>query len=56
MLARCRQGLDAAAAVRLLPKEAREAAGIGDGLVRLSVGVEDEGDLVGELERALAAI
>ncbi len=39
-----------------LPKEAREAAGIGDGLVRLSVGVEDEGDLVGELERALAAI
>lgn len=39
-----------------LPKEAREAAGIGDGLVRLSVGVEDEGDLVGELERALGAI
>ena len=39
-----------------LPKEAREAAGIGDGLVRLSVGVEDAGDLVGELERALAAI
>lgn len=39
-----------------LPKEVREAAGIGDGLVRLSVGVEDEGDLVGELERALAAI
>ena len=39
-----------------LPKEAREAAGIGDGLVRLSVGVEDEGDLVGELERALAAV
>jgi len=38
----------------LLP-EARKALGIGDGLIRLSVGVEDEGDLRGDLERGFGA-
>ena len=36
--------------------EARRAAGIGDGLLRLSVGLEAEADLLGDLESALAAI
>jgi cystathionine gamma-synthase len=34
--------------------EARRAAGISDSLIRLSVGLEAEADLVGDLERALA--
>jgi cystathionine gamma-synthase len=33
--------------------EARRVAGIGDGLVRLSVGIEDGRELVGDLTRAL---
>jgi cystathionine gamma-synthase len=33
--------------------EARRAAGIGDGLLRLSVGLEDEADLIADLEQAL---
>ena len=37
-----------------LPSEQREALGIGDGLVRLSVGVEDADDLVADLAQALA--
>lgn len=37
-----------------LPTEQREALGIGDGLVRLSVGVEDADDLVADLAQALA--
>ena len=36
-----------------LPPEVRAALGIGDGLVRLSVGVEDEVDLLEELQAAL---
>jgi cystathionine beta-lyase/cystathionine gamma-synthase len=36
-----------------LPPEKRAALGIGDGLVRLSVGVEDEADLIADLEQAL---
>ena len=39
---------------RLKPEE-REALGIGDGLVRLSAGLEAEADLIGDIERALAA-
>lgn len=35
--------------------EARRAAGISDSLIRLSVGLEAEADLIGDLERALAA-
>ncbi len=38
---------------RQLDPEARRAAGIGDGLVRLSVGLEDPEDLLADLERAL---
>jgi cystathionine gamma-lyase len=36
-----------------IPKPEREAAGLSDGLLRLSVGVEDVEDLIGDLERAL---
>ncbi len=36
--------------------EARRAAGIGDGLLRLSVGLEAETDLLGDLQAALSAI
>ncbi|MEO0719496.1 MAG: O-succinylhomoserine sulfhydrylase [Pseudomonadota bacterium] len=38
-----------------LTAEARAALGIGDGLVRLSVGLEDAGDLVADVSRALDA-
>jgi cystathionine beta-lyase/cystathionine gamma-synthase len=38
----------------LSPNERRQL-GIGDNLVRLSVGIEDEADLRRDLERALAA-
>jgi len=34
----------------------RDALGIGDGLVRISVGCEDAVDLIGDLERGLAAV
>lgn len=37
-----------------IPAEIRAELGISDGLVRLSVGVEDEADLIGDLEQALA--
>ncbi|HLJ68423.1 MAG TPA: cystathionine gamma-synthase [Chloroflexota bacterium] len=37
-----------------LPPEAREAAGITGGLIRLSVGIEDPGDLLADLEQATA--
>jgi len=33
--------------------EARAVAGIGDGLLRLSVGIEAAGDLIADLGRAL---
>jgi len=39
---------------RNIGAEAREAMGIGDGVIRLSVGLEDPEDLVDDLERALA--
>lgn len=39
-----------------VPKEERERLGITDGLLRLSVGVEDPEDLLADLERALARI
>ena len=37
-----------------IPAENRAALGIVDGLVRLSVGIEDADDLIGDLDRALA--
>ena len=39
-----------------IPKAVREEIGISDSLVRLSVGVEELSDLIGELDAALAAI
>jgi cystathionine gamma-lyase/homocysteine desulfhydrase len=36
-----------------IPPEQRERVGITDGLVRLSVGVEDVGDLIDDLSQAL---
>jgi cystathionine gamma-lyase len=38
-----------------IPKEDRERRGITDGLLRLSVGIEDVDDLITDLEQALAA-
>ena len=38
-----------------LAREERERLGLGDGLVRLSVGLEDPRDLIADLERALEA-
>lgn len=38
-----------------IPVARREQLGISDALVRLSVGIEDLGDLKGDLERALEA-
>ena len=40
---------------RLVDEHARAATGIGDGRVRLSVGLEDVDDLWRDLETALAA-
>jgi cystathionine beta-lyase/cystathionine gamma-synthase len=37
-----------------VPADVRAALGISDTLVRLSVGIEDTADLIGELESALA--
>jgi len=38
-----------------VPKEVREAGGVTDSLIRLSVGVEDVADLIADLDQALAA-
>jgi cystathionine gamma-lyase len=38
-----------------VPPEVRAQLGIGDGLVRLSVGIEDVSDLIADLDEALAA-
>ena len=38
---------------RQMDPEARRAAGIGDGLIRMSVGLEDPDDLIEDLDRAL---
>jgi cystathionine beta-lyase/cystathionine gamma-synthase len=37
-----------------MPLSERQRAGVGDGLIRLSIGVEDAADLVADLEGALA--
>ncbi len=39
---------------RVVPPEQRQAAGITDGLVRMSVGLEAVGDIIDDLEQALA--
>ncbi len=38
-----------------IPKEQREARGVTDGLLRLSVGIEDADDLVADLDQAITA-
>ena len=37
-----------------IPKEVREKTGVTDGLIRLSVGIEDATDLIADLDQALA--
>ncbi len=37
-----------------IPKEIREARGVNDTLLRVSVGIEDVTDLIADLEQALA--
>ncbi len=39
-----------------VPREIRERTGITDGLVRLSVGLENPADIIADLDTALAAI
>jgi methionine-gamma-lyase len=39
-----------------VPKPEREQAGIVDGLLRLSVGIEDAGDIIADLEGALSTV
>jgi cystathionine gamma-lyase len=39
-----------------IPPDQRQALGISDGLIRLSVGVEDVSDLRADLETALKAV
>ena len=36
-----------------IPKEVREQTGVTDGLIRLSVGIEDISDLIADLDQAL---
>ncbi|MGB2015423.1 MAG: PLP-dependent transferase, partial [Flavobacteriales bacterium] len=36
-----------------IPKEVREKTGVTDGLIRLSVGIEDVADLIDDLDQAL---
>ena len=37
-----------------IPAETRQAHGVRDGLIRISVGLEDVADLISDLDRALA--
>ncbi|HET7088818.1 MAG TPA: PLP-dependent transferase, partial [Anaerolineae bacterium] len=46
----------AAASHRAMPREERYRLGITDGVVRLSVGIEDVADIVADLEQALAVL
>jgi cystathionine beta-lyase/cystathionine gamma-synthase len=39
-----------------MPREVRLAAGIADGLIRISVGIEDLNDLIDDFDQALAAV
>jgi methionine-gamma-lyase len=41
---------------RQMDPDARRAAGIGDGLVRISVGIEDVEDLIADVDGALEAV
>ena len=37
-----------------IPKEIREKSGVVDGLIRLSIGIEDVQDLIEDLDQAIA--
>ena len=37
-----------------IPKEIREKRGVVDGLIRLSIGIEDVQDLIEDLDQAIA--
>jgi cystathionine beta-lyase/cystathionine gamma-synthase len=39
-----------------VPKETRDRIGISDGLIRISVGIEDPDDLIADLEQGLKAV
>jgi methionine-gamma-lyase len=39
-----------------IPREQRLAAGISDGLIRMSVGIERAEDIIADLDQALAKI
>ena len=39
-----------------IPADVRQGAGLSDSLVRLSVGIEDEVDLISDLDRALGRL
>ena len=39
-----------------VPKQTRDRLGINDGLIRISVGIEDAGDLIADLSAALDAV
>lgn len=41
---------------RMLPAETRRALGVGEGTIRISVGVEDPGDITRDLARAFAGL
>ena len=49
------QGLGTRVSHRNIGAEARAMMGITDGMVRLSVGLEDTDDLIGDLKQAMAA-
>lgn len=39
-----------------VPKDVRESVGITDGLIRISIGIEDEADLIADLDQALSKL
>ena len=39
-----------------IPPERRQAAGITDGLLRLSVGIEDKDEIIADLDQALSRL
>jgi cystathionine beta-lyase/cystathionine gamma-synthase len=39
-----------------LSKEAKEKAGISDGLVRISIGIEEVEDIIADLEQAMEKV
>ena len=39
-----------------MPRDVRERIGITEGLIRLSVGIEDEEDLIADLNQALMQV